>query len=62
MPASVSDGAHYPPAHPRGHKAPPLAGAAMAALGLACLPWLRRDGRVRTTAAASRGSVFRTMV
>jgi DHA1 family inner membrane transport protein len=33
----------------------PLAGAALAALGLAFLLWLRRDGRVRATAAASCG-------
>ena len=38
-----------------GYKAVPLAGAALAALGLAFLLWLRRDGRERATAAASCG-------
>lgn len=36
-----------------GYTIVPLAGAALAALGLAFLLWLRRDGRVRATAAAS---------
>ncbi|MCJ2116818.1 MFS transporter [Methylobacterium sp. J-001] len=38
-----------------GYRTVPLAGAAMAALGLAFLLWLRRDGRVRATPAASCG-------
>jgi DHA1 family inner membrane transport protein len=38
-----------------GYTTVPLAGAALAALGLAFLLWLRRDGRVRATAAASCG-------
>ncbi|MCJ2140155.1 MFS transporter [Methylobacterium sp. E-066] len=38
-----------------GYRAVPLAGAAMAAAGLALLLWLRRDGRVRAAAAASCG-------
>jgi DHA1 family inner membrane transport protein len=38
-----------------GYGAVPLAGAAMAALGLAFLLWLRRDGRVRAAAAARCG-------
>ncbi|MCJ2055592.1 MFS transporter [Methylobacterium sp. J-048] len=38
-----------------GYEAVPLAGAAMAALGLAFLLWLRRDGRVRAAAATSCG-------
>ncbi|SFL27330.1 MFS transporter [Methylobacterium pseudosasicola] len=38
-----------------GYKAVPLAGAAMAAAGLAFLLWLRRDGRVRAATAASCG-------
>jgi len=38
-----------------GYRTVPLAGAAMAALGLAFLLWLRRDQRVRATPAASCG-------
>ena len=38
-----------------GYGAVPLAGAAMAALGLAFLLWLRRAGRVRSAAAARCG-------
>jgi DHA1 family inner membrane transport protein len=38
-----------------GYRTVPLAGAAMAALGLAFLLWLRREGRVRATPAASCG-------
>lgn len=38
-----------------GYGAVPLAGAAMAALGLAFLLWLRRAGRVRAAVAARCG-------